>query len=194
VKRLESALGSLLGANGAMYAYRRSLFRTVDPLMFCDDVIPIRISIGGSRTIYDPAAACTEEAAGERVEFHRRRRHTSFGLRSMTMLVGESLSAGRLLIAYQCISHRILRWCGAPALCGLLVSSFHLPAPWSSIIPAGQAIFYVTGLVGWLLSRVGMRFPPAYFAYYFLVIHLAGLLGLWSVLRRSDRPYWEPRQ
>src|SRR5207249_6023044 len=38
IKLLESSLGSLLGANGAIYAYRRDLFRPVDPLMFCDDV------------------------------------------------------------------------------------------------------------------------------------------------------------
>jgi hypothetical protein len=74
------------------------------------------------------------------------------------------------------------------------VSSFLLPAPWSTFIPAGQAIFYVTGLAGWLLNRAGVRMSAAYFAYYFLVIHLAGLLGLWAVLRRSDQPYWEPRK
>jgi len=195
IKQLESSLGSLLGANGAIYAYRRRLFRPVDPLMFCDDVIPVRIAIEGYLTIYDPSASCSEEAAGEQVERRRRRRHASFGLRSMVALLREAVGAARPLIAYQCICHRMLRWGGALALCGVLVSSLYLPAPWSSVLLAGQALFYLTALAGFLLSRAGgLRFPLAYFPYYFLVIHLAGLVGLWALLRRSDRPYWEPRQ
>ena len=194
IKRLESALGSLLGANGAIYAYRRPLFRPVDPLMFCDDVIPIRIAIQGFRTIYDPAACCSEEAADERVERRRRRRHASFGLRSMWILLREAVRAGRFLVAYQCVSHRILRWGGALALGGILLSSLYLPAPWSGILLAGQCFFYFTALAGYLLSRAGLRFPMAYFPYYFFVIHMAGVAGIWALMSRSDRPYWEPRQ
>ncbi len=194
IKRLESTLGSLLGANGAIYAYRRDLFRPVDPLMFCDDVIPIRIAIQRYLTIYDPSASCSEEAADEQVERRRRRRHASFGLRSMVALLRESVGAGRFLIAYQSICHRMLRWGGALALGGILVSSLSLPAPWFRILLAGQALFYLAALAGYLLSRAGMRFPAVYFSYYFLVINLSGLLGLWALLRRSDRPWWEPRQ
>jgi cellulose synthase/poly-beta-1,6-N-acetylglucosamine synthase-like glycosyltransferase len=194
IKRLESSLGSLLGANGAIYAYRRRLFRAVDPLMFCDDVIPVRIAIEGFLTIYDPSASCSEEASGEQVERRRRRRHASFGLRSMAALLLEAMGAGRLLVAYQCICHRILRWGGALALCGILVSSLYLPAPWSHILLAGQGLFYLAALAGYLFRRAGLVFPPVYFPYYFVVIHMAGLVGLWALLRRSDRPYWEPRQ
>ena len=194
IKRLESALGSLLGANGAIYAYRRHLFRPVDPLMFCDDVIPIRIAIQGYLTIYDPAASCSEETADEQVERRRRRRHASFGLRSMVAMLREAVDAGRLLTAYQCICHRMLRWGGALALCGILISSLYLPAPWFRILLAGQALFYLTALAGYLFSRAERRFPVGYFSYYFLVINISGLLGLWALLKRSDRPSWEPRQ
>lgn len=194
IKRLESSLGSLLGANGAIYAYRRHLFRPVDPLMFCDDVIPVRIAIAGYSTIYDPSASCTEESADEMVERRRRRRHASFGLRTMLSLLREALGAGRILIAYQCLCHRMLRWGGALALGGLLVSSFYLPDPWSLFALATQGLFYLAASTGYLLSRRGSANSPVYFPYYFLVIHMAGLTGLWAVLRRSDRPYWEPRQ
>lgn len=194
IKRLESSLGCLLGANGAIYAYRRPLFRRVDPLMFCDDVIPIRIAIEGYLTIYEPHAACSEESADEGAERRRRGRHASFGLRSMIALIGEALGAGRLLVAYQCLCHRLLRWCGALALAGVLISTPSLPAPWSGILLAGQALFYLMALVGYSLNRIGLKVTLAYLPYYFVVIHLAGLSGLWALLRRSDRPYWEPRQ
>ncbi len=193
IKRLESALGTLLGANGAIYAYRRKMFRPVDPLMFCDDVIPIRIAIAGYLTLYDPAARCTELAADEGTEMRRRRRHASFGLRSMIRVVGEALCRGRLLVAYQCVSHRILRWLGGLALAGILVSTPSLPPPWLTSVALGQGLFYSIALLGFVISRMGRRFTPFYLPYYFLVITAAGLLGLWSFLARRDRPFWTPR-
>jgi cellulose synthase/poly-beta-1,6-N-acetylglucosamine synthase-like glycosyltransferase len=194
VKRLESSLGSLLGANGAIYAYRRELFRPVDPLMFCDDVIPVRIAIEGYLAIYDPEAPCTEEAAEEAVERHRRARHASFGLRSMLFLMAQSFRRGRLRILYQCLSHRILRWAGGPALLAVLFAAPFLPRPWNSAALAGQGAFYTIALLGFLASRLGRVLTPLYLPYYFLVINLAGLRGLVRFVRRTDTPYWEPRQ
>jgi cellulose synthase/poly-beta-1,6-N-acetylglucosamine synthase-like glycosyltransferase len=194
IKILESSLGSLLGANGAIYAYRRRLFRPVDPLMFCDDVIPVRIAIERYLAIYDPEARCTEEAAEEAVERHRRARHASFGLRSMLFLISEACRRGRLLILYQCVSHRLLRWAGGPALGALLLSAPFLPRPWGSVALAGQGAFYVIALLGFLASRLGRGNTPLYLPYYFLVINLAGVRGLFSYVRGTDRPHWEPRQ
>jgi cellulose synthase/poly-beta-1,6-N-acetylglucosamine synthase-like glycosyltransferase len=194
IKRLESALGSLLGANGAIYAFRTPLFRPVDPLMFCDDVIPIRIRLTGLLTLYEPAARCTEEAATEAVEARRRRRHASFGLRSMLAMGREALAGGYLLVVYQCVSHRILRWLGGVFLATLLVSSPFLPYPWSGVALAVQGAFYAAALAGFALDRWGRRVRLLYLAYYFLVITRAGLSGLGAFLSGSDHPYWEPRQ
>ncbi len=194
IKRLESALGSLLGANGAIYACRRELVRPVDPLMFCDDVIPIAIALGGHLTIYDLEARCTEDAVPEATEMRRRRRHASFGLRSMLHLCGLALRRGRLLILYQCVSHRILRWSGGLAMAGILASSPFLPEPWREIALAGQGVFYGAAAAGFLASRLSARVIPLYLPYYFLVLTAAGLGGLWAFLRKSDQPYWDPRR
>ena len=140
IKRLESSLGSLLGANGAIYAYRRDLFRPVDPLMFCDDVIPVRIALEGWLTIYDPQAACLEEAVGEEVERRRRARHASFGMRSMLSLAAAGLRRGRALLVYQCLSHRILRvvqidplqTCGHLQLIGAPTGAVEVPTKWTA--------------------------------------------------------------
>jgi cellulose synthase/poly-beta-1,6-N-acetylglucosamine synthase-like glycosyltransferase len=194
IKRVESSLGSLLGANGAMYAYRPRDFRPVDPLMFCDDVIPVRIALGGLLTLYDSEARCTEEAADVTVEMRRRRRHASFGLRSMILLCREAARKGRVLILYQCVSHRILRWVGGLALLGCAVSAPFLPPPWAPIALGAQAAFYGTAALGFLAFRAGARSGPLYLPCYFLVITAAGLIGLGAFLLRTDRPHWEPRQ
>jgi cellulose synthase/poly-beta-1,6-N-acetylglucosamine synthase-like glycosyltransferase len=194
IKRLESRLGSLLGANGSIYAYRRELFRPVDPLMFCDDVIPIRIAIGGRLVLYDPEAACTEETAGEKVEMRRRRRHASFGMRSMIKVIAEAIPAGRWLVAYQCLSHRVLRWLGGPALVVMAVATPSLPAPVRGPMAGLQLAFLALAAVGGLTGRFGRRLRPAYLAYYTLVIHLAGMAGLVRLVLGLDTPSWEPRQ
>jgi len=194
VKGLESSLGSLLGANGAIYAYRRNLFKPVDPLMFCDDVIPVRIAIQGYLAIYDPEARCTEETAGEDVERRRRARHASFGLRSMLSLMAQGLGRGRVLIAYQCLSHRILRWVGCPALVALLLSAPFLPGPWSLFALAAQGAFYGIAILGFLASRFGRGGAPLYLPYYFTVINIAGFRGLARYVLGTDTPYWEPRK
>lgn len=194
IKRLESRLGSLLGANGAIYAYRPALFRWVDPLTFCDDVIPIRVAIAGYRVIYDPRARCTEETQPEAVELRRRRRHASFGMRSMWLVIREGVSAGRGLVVYQCVSHRVLRWLGGVALILIAATTPWLGPPWGKVALAAQAGFYGLAAVGWLLHRLGVRFRPAFLAYYVLAIHAAGIAGLFRLLAGSDRPHWEPRQ
>jgi cellulose synthase/poly-beta-1,6-N-acetylglucosamine synthase-like glycosyltransferase len=193
IKRLESELGSLLGANGAMYAYRRELFRPVDPLMFCDDVIPIRIAVAGLLALYDPWATCEEEAVSSGVEMRRRRRHASFGMRTMLLLTWEAMRAGRPFIAYQCLSHRILRWLGGPALAAILVSTPFLPDPWRWPLLSAQAAFYGAAFAGCFLQRVGIRTLPLYLPCYFLVITVAGVLGLVALIARRDKPYWDPR-
>ncbi|HUD71668.1 MAG TPA: glycosyltransferase family 2 protein [Dongiaceae bacterium] len=194
IKRLESRLGSLLGANGAIYAYRRSLFRQVDPLTFCDDVIPIRVAMARYRVIYDSGARCTEETAPEEVELRRRRRHASFGMRSMRLVMREAVAAGRWLLVYQCLSHRVLRWLGGVALLLMAAVTPWLPAPWRLPALGVQGGFYALAATGWALDRLGLRFRPAYLAYYVLAIHAAGLTGLWRLLSGTDAPHWEPRQ
>ena len=194
VKRLEGARGILLGANGAIYAYRRALFQPVDPRMFCDDVIPIRIRIAGSRVLYEPSARCVEEAVSEETELRRRRRHASFGMRSMLAMVREALRAGRPLVAYQAISHRILRWFGTIWLLLILAGTPWLPPPFRSVAAWGQGLLYGAALLGFLLDRLGIRVTILYLPYYALALTAAGMAGLYNLVLDTDRPFWEPRQ
>jgi cellulose synthase/poly-beta-1,6-N-acetylglucosamine synthase-like glycosyltransferase len=194
IKRLESRIGSLLGANGSIYAYRPELFRVVDPLTFCDDVIPIRIAIGGRLVLYDPEAVCTEETADAHVEMRRRRRHASFGMRSMATVIGEAIPAGRWLVVYQCLSHRVLRWMGGPALVAMAVATPFLPGAIRLPAAALQIGFYGLAALGGLTGGLGRRLKPAYLAYYSVVIHLAGMAGLLRLFLRRDTPFWGPRQ
>jgi cellulose synthase/poly-beta-1,6-N-acetylglucosamine synthase-like glycosyltransferase len=194
IKRLESDLGCLLGANGAIYAFRAGSFRPVDPFAGEDDLIPIRLAISGALVLYDPEARCTEESMEEAVEIRRRRRHAFYGLHTVAWTLGLALRAGRPLVLYECVSHRLLRWLGGPALILALAATPWLPSGWRAAAVAAQALFYGAALVGWLGSRLGIPTGPCYRIYYFLVINLAGMQGLWTFLTRTGSPVWEPRR
>lgn len=194
VKRVEGARGILLGANGAIYAYRRALFQPVDPRMFCDDAIPIRIRIAGYQVLYEPAARCSEEAVGEQAEVRRRRRHASFGMRTMFAMVREAARSGRWLVAYQAVSHRILRWFGSLWLLFILIGTPWIPAPFRMVAAWGQGLFYGAAGLGFALDRMGLRVTILYLPYYALALTGAGLAGLFNLVRDTDRPFWEPRQ
>jgi cellulose synthase/poly-beta-1,6-N-acetylglucosamine synthase-like glycosyltransferase len=194
IKRLESDLGALLGANGAIYAFRAGSFTPVDRFAGEDDLIPIRIAVSGALVLYDPEARCTEESMEEAVEFRRRRRHAFYGLHTVVWTIALGLRSCRPLVLYECFSHRLLRWLGGPALAAALCSTPWLPPGLRAAAAAAQGLFYGAALVGWLGSRLRVPTGPCYRIYYFLVINLAGMLGLWTFLTRSGSPVWEPRR
>jgi cellulose synthase/poly-beta-1,6-N-acetylglucosamine synthase-like glycosyltransferase len=61
LKLQETAIGSILGCHGSLYAIRKSLYPFPDPRTINDDyVIPLRILQQGYRIAYEPAAVATE--------------------------------------------------------------------------------------------------------------------------------------
>jgi cellulose synthase/poly-beta-1,6-N-acetylglucosamine synthase-like glycosyltransferase len=57
LRRLETEVGSMLGATGAIYALRRSLWRSLPPGTILDDVLaPMRAVLAGHRIVFEPAA------------------------------------------------------------------------------------------------------------------------------------------
>ena len=89
LKRWEARLGALLGANGAIYAIRRSLFPELPQRIAVDDfVIPLLARLRhGCGLVYEPMAIATEETPPEmRSEFSRRSRIGAGGFQSLSLL------------------------------------------------------------------------------------------------------------
>ncbi len=51
LKGLESRLGAVAGADGALYAMRRELFKPLDPALINDFVHPILVSLAGAQSV-----------------------------------------------------------------------------------------------------------------------------------------------
>ena len=81
LKKLESRLHSLLGANGSIFAIRRELNEPLNPRTSNDMVLPIKIAARGYAVLYEPEAISVEAgSAGEREELRRRSRIVARGL------------------------------------------------------------------------------------------------------------------
>src|SRR5262249_45154331 len=72
LKRLESRLACLLGANGSIFAIRKSLYRPLLGSVSNDMVLPIQIAARRYQVVYEPAAISREAGSQDAPEELRR--------------------------------------------------------------------------------------------------------------------------
>jgi cellulose synthase/poly-beta-1,6-N-acetylglucosamine synthase-like glycosyltransferase len=112
----ESALASVTGGNGAIYAVRREAYVEVDPIMGHDLSFPFRMVKNGWRAVYQPSARASEKMVPSiEGEWARKRRMMSHG---WPIVVKGGLADPRgysPLYALMIVSHRLLRY-GTPFL------------------------------------------------------------------------------
>jgi hypothetical protein len=83
------------------------------------------------------------------------------------------------LRAVQLLSHRLLRWFVLPIALMLLLSNLMLICrPAYAALLAGQILFYLPALAGFLLNRAGKRSKVAFLPFYFVLVNLSASLAL----------------
>lgn len=177
VKRLETAVGSMVGGDGAIYAIRRSLWRELPDNAINDFLNPLQIVAAGWRAVYEPLAVCFEETAGGlRTEYRRRIRIVSRSWRALFQAPGvlNPFRVGFFTVAV--VSHKVLRWLsGAFAL----VMGASIVGALFQRTPDVRPELVAAVAVGALLC---LAYPPAHriaqFGLYFGVIALASIVGL----------------
>jgi cellulose synthase/poly-beta-1,6-N-acetylglucosamine synthase-like glycosyltransferase len=107
----EAQLGALLGANGAIYAIRKSLYVPLPANTIVDDFqIVMNVSKQKFKTIYDPSAIAIEEVAPNLAEEEGRRIRIGLGNYQAFFKMRWALNPllGWRFIAY--LSHKVCRW------------------------------------------------------------------------------------
>jgi len=193
IKKMESAMGALLGANGGIFAYRRALRQPVPEVMANDFVTPVLIALQGYAVVYEKEAICWEQASyavGD--EFRRHSRFAARGLIAGFWLLGKALRRGHALMAFELVSHRLLRWTsGLLLLLALTANLFAREGLFGWLLAAQLACYAAAGL-GWLAVRFGRPVKALVFPYYFCMLNLAGLNGLWKLATGRVRAHWSP--
>lgn len=191
IKRLETSVGSMVGGDGAIYAIRRELWRSLPEDAINDFLNPLQIVEAGWRGVYEPEAICYEETAGgAHREYKRRVRIVSRSWRAVFQATGV-LNPFRVgLFTFSLLSHKVLRWmtgvfvtAAIVSLLALVLQLFHL-AP----LAATSIALVVAAFIGaWPRAR---RVSAA--AAYYGLISIASLVGILKGMTGRVSGVWAP--
>ncbi len=191
VKRLESALGSMVVGNGAIIAARRHLIPELLPGLANDLQIPLAVARQGYRSTFQPAAVAWEFLSDTSAEeFQRKVRMATRGLSHVRQML--SLAPGWLKLQY--VLHKVLRWLTGVILVAVLGLSIVLAAGKGGFyfgLLGLQLVFYAVAAAGAAGDKRGLRIPGLRFPHYFTLMHLAGLIAVGNVLRSRDFETWD---
>ena len=186
LRESESALGSITGGNGAIYAVRRSDY--VEWPFGHDQGFPTLMAQKGRRAVYEPEAMAFEKPSRENEdEFRRKVRMLPWSWRYL-------FEAGPLrgvppMYLFELLSHRVLRYASGFLHVGLLATSIAL---WGDgwvyeAVLAAQALWLVLAAAG----KLKLRVPGAGLAWYYLLMTAATMAALVRYLREGAPLMWE---
>jgi hypothetical protein len=185
----ESALASVTGGNGAIYAVRREAYVEVDPIMGHDLSFPFRMVKDGWRAVYQPNARATEKMVPSiEGEWARKRRMMAHG---WPIVVKGGLADPRgypPLYALMIVTHRLLRY-GTPllhALTALATLALLRRARVYRLAALAQA-----ALLGAALAGGAVKARPLLVARYYVLTTAAVAAGLYDWLRHGTPAGWD---
>ena len=198
LKKWDSELYSTMGAAGELYAIDPKLVREVPDNALLDDfMMSMYIVDEGKRIAYSPDAYAMEYGSADiHEESKRKRRIAAGGLQSIWWLRKMLNPLRQPLVAFQYISHRVLRWSVTPiAMVIMLAVNSMLVALGAgtiyTIILALQILLYLAALAGYIMNEHGHKNKMLYTAYYFVFMNLNVFRGMAYLRTHSNSGAWE---
>jgi cellulose synthase/poly-beta-1,6-N-acetylglucosamine synthase-like glycosyltransferase len=179
LRRNESALGSITGGIGPIYAVRRSDYVDVDPRFGHDLALPYLMVQRGRRAVFEPEAVAWEKPSRD-IEDEYRRKVRMFEHCWLIVLRGRMLRGLGPTYLLEIVSHRHLRYAS-----GLL----HLALLGSSIALVGEGLVYQIALGVQLLVLLAAAIGVGIARYYVLVTW-ATVVSLVRYLRFGVPAVW----
>jgi cellulose synthase/poly-beta-1,6-N-acetylglucosamine synthase-like glycosyltransferase len=190
----ESRLNALQGANGAIYAIRKSLFIPLPANTIVDDFqIAMNVAKQGFRLVYDPEAIAIEEIAPNLAEEEGRRVRIGLGNYQAFFKMPWALNPllGWRFIAY--ISHKVCRWFVPHMMLIALISNVMLlGSVFYQVVLAVQVIFYALAFYGIKRQENGKKISTliALLAF-FVAMNLALMRGFIKYFSSNVQGTWQ---
>ncbi len=194
IKESESNTGSLMGADGSIFAIRTNLYREL-PLYVLDD---FSTSMGtifqGFRLVFSKRVKAYErvpEVASE--EFSRKVRIANRSINT-TLFLKNELVRMNVFNLFKFISHKVLRWFSGLFMILVLFSSLTLI---STELGRGilvlQLLFYSCAVIGKFFSGskssfIGVKIVNI--CYFFVMVNIGTLLGVMKALLGTKVSTW----
>jgi cellulose synthase/poly-beta-1,6-N-acetylglucosamine synthase-like glycosyltransferase len=189
IKRLESATGSVIGADGSIFALRRSLHQPPPADLIDDMFVSLVVLCRGRRVVRAEAALAFEEQVSRAPEEFRRKVRIACQAFNVHRALAVRMRALGLLDRYKYVSHKLLRWLVAYLLvaslacllAGLALAGAWLPLTATLIAVLGGAVMLAVTSSHRLLAVRAI-----------LMAFLATGIGVWRSLRGERFQTWTP--
>jgi cellulose synthase/poly-beta-1,6-N-acetylglucosamine synthase-like glycosyltransferase len=191
VQRAESEIGSMIGADGALYAIRRELFVPPPADTVLDDMaIPMGVIRAGRRVVFDGAARAFEQGSESATEEFARKSRVIAGAMQFMRRRDSAVPAQAPQVILSLVSHKALRW---------LSPAFGAAALVSSVVLAPSSLLYTTllGIEGGvlLMGAAGCvprlrQIAPIAIAHYFCLLQTAAAVGFVRGLSGRQSVLW----
>ncbi len=193
LKQLDSAVGSVMGAAGELFAIRRTIFRPAPEDSIIEDfVMTMNVIVNGYRVIYEPDAIAYED---DLLNLHgdwQRRTRIAAGCFQTLFRMPALLNPYIHKTAWQYFSHKVLRWITPFLLPVILVlNGFLITSPFYAALFAVQLFVYLLSLAGWLRVRQGKTGGLLHAAFFFFFTNAAIIAGFFRFIQRGQSVTWE---
>lgn len=192
IKLLQSKIGTLTGCSGCIYSVRKSRYTPL-PVEACSDLVePLHIVKRGFRVAFEPAALAYEETTeSTKQEFRMRVRVGTRGMRGV-LSVPELLHPWRYpWVAFQLLSHKVMRWLVPVFLLLLFISSGMMIAqPVFQLVFGLQIAFYALAAASTVVP-IHKYSKLLGLPLFFCTLNAAAAVSLLEVLRGHKYTTWE---
>lgn len=204
IKRMDSDLKTIVGAAGELFSVRRDLYSFLPEDIILEDFVQsLKVCEKGFLVRYEPEAYTFEKASSSLSDEVERKTRICAGAFQAMPVVKNLYNFFRYpIIAFQLISHRLLRWTLAPlSLPVLMAASAYLVVTDTSsaqetpsvyeIALVVQLVAYLCGLAGWWQAARGGKKSVFFPAFYFLLMNYCVYAGFLRFFRRKQNVLWE---
>jgi biofilm PGA synthesis N-glycosyltransferase PgaC len=194
VKTLESRIGSCAGADGSIYALRRSLypFPREDRAIMDDLAVSLKVVEKGFRVVFEKEASAFETASVRIPDEFRRKARILSGALVAVGCARRLLIPGRSPVWIQLYSHKFVRWAGGLLLAGVLLANlFLLGHFFYRMVLILQFLCYSLALAGFVLQAKGKRSGKIHIIFYFVLTNVAQVAGLVRYCLGREKGAWE---
>ena len=195
LRKRESQMGSMLGATGAIYAIRKSLFpKLMPPYILVDDMyVPLQIIKRGYRAIFESEAKAYDRPSERGVQEFKRKVRTLAGNYQLFVFFPELFLPWKSPIAWQLFSHKFLRLMVPFFLLGLFLTNLLIlnHSAYQSFFLA-QCVFYGIAVIEvWQLRRRQGKKGIGYLPYTFCLLNYSAVVGLIRFVAGKQKSAWE---
>lgn len=188
IKKLESRSGSMMGADGSIFARRSAGYPDIPADLVDDMAVSMDSVINGQRCISAPDVIATEHSVSDSSEEFKRKRRIACGSYSTYRYQKAQLRGMSALNRFKYLSHKLLRWYGAFFLLAAII--FFAAA---CVLGNHYLLLILAALGGFTIVLAGRFGLPVFSTLYELLSAiLATAIGIIESLTGSSYQTWSP--